>query len=77
MQAIRLQSSKRRELRQHREQAWADGTLDAEDMARALIGFRGPAVVATSAMRPVKRSADGQESAYVFDEASGMVYIVD
>ena len=77
MPAIRLQSSKRRDLRKHREQAWAEGRLDAEDMARALIGFRGPAVVATSAMRLVNRSADGQASAYVFDEASGMVYILD
>ena len=54
-----------------------DGRLDAEDMARVLTGFRGQPIAVTPAMRYVRSSADGNASAYVFDEESGMVYILD
>lgn len=51
--------------------------LDAEDLARVLTGFRGQPVALTPTMRYVRSSADGGASAYVFDEESGMVYILD
>ncbi len=54
-----------------------DGRLDTEDMARLLTGFRGQPIAVTPAMRYVRSSADGNASAYVFDEVSGMVYILD
>ena len=54
-----------------------DGRLDAPDMARLLIGFRGQPTPRTSAMRYVRPSDDGEAAAYVFDEDSGMVYILD
>ena len=54
-----------------------DGRLDAEDMARALTGFRGVTGTPSSAMRYVRASSDGDACAYVFDEDSGMVYILD
>lgn len=57
--------------------AVVDGRLDAEDMARALTGFRGQPIPLTPALRYVRTSADGTASAYVFDEESGMVYILD
>jgi hypothetical protein len=57
--------------------AVVDGRLDAEDLARVLTGFRGQPVPLTPAMHYVRSSADGDASAYVFDEASGMVYILD
>jgi hypothetical protein len=57
--------------------AVVDGRLDAEDMARALTGFRGVQTGTTSSMRYVRASSDGDACAYVFDEDSGMVYILD
>jgi hypothetical protein len=57
--------------------AIVDGRLDAEDMARVLTGFRGQPIALTPAMRYVRASSDGEASAYVFDEVSGMVYILD
>lgn len=57
--------------------AIVDGRLDAEDMARALTGFRGQPIPLTPALRYVRTSADGDATAYVFDEESGMVYILD
>jgi hypothetical protein len=54
-----------------------DGRLDAPDMARLLIGFRGQPGPRTTAMRYVRAPDDGEASAYVFDEDSGMVYILD
>lgn len=53
------------------------GRLDAEDMARALTGFRGVQGGMTSSMRYVRASTDGDACAYMFDEDSGMVYILD
>jgi hypothetical protein len=57
----------------------ADGELADEDLARVLISFRG--VVAprpsTKALRYVRRSDDGLAPAYMFDEDSGMIYILD
>jgi hypothetical protein len=52
-----------------------DGALGEEDLARLLISFRG--VAAPPGPRYVRRSDDGLVPAYVFDEASGMIYIVD
>jgi hypothetical protein len=57
--------------------AFVDGRLDAEDLARVLTGFRGQPISLTPTMRYVRSSADGDATAYVFDEASGMVYILD
>ena len=57
--------------------AVVDGRLDAEDMARVLTGFRGQPIKLTPAMRYVRASTDGDAVAYVFDEVSGMVYILD
>lgn len=54
-----------------------DGRLDAEDMARALTGFRGQPIPLTPALHYVRTSDDGTATAYVFDEESGMVYILD
>jgi hypothetical protein len=54
-----------------------DGPLDAEDLARVLTGFRGQPIPLTPTMRYVRASSDGGASAYVFDEVSGMVYILD
>jgi hypothetical protein len=57
--------------------AVVDGRLDAEDMARVLTGFRGQPIPLTPTMRYVRASTDGEATAYVFDEVSGMVYILD
>ncbi|MFI5244517.1 MAG: hypothetical protein ACHQQR_04770 [Gemmatimonadales bacterium] len=57
--------------------AVVDGRLDAEDMARVLTGFRGQPIPLTPTMRYVRASSDGEATAYVFDELSGMVYILD
>jgi len=54
-----------------------DRRLDAQDLARVLTGFRGQPIAITPTMRYVRSSADGDASAYVFDEESGMVYILD
>ena len=51
--------------------------LDAEDRARALTGFRGQPLRRIPTMRYVRHPADGNDSAYVFDDESGMVYILD
>jgi len=51
--------------------------MDAEDLARVLTGFRGQPIALTPTMRYVRSSADGDASAYVFDEGTGMVYILD
>jgi hypothetical protein len=57
--------------------AIVDGHLDAEDLARVLTGFRVPPITPTTNMRYVRASDDGTARAYVFDEESGMVYILD
>ena len=54
-----------------------DGRLDAEDMARLMAGFRGQPIPITPTMRYVRVPADGTGCAWVFDEESGMVYILD
>jgi hypothetical protein len=54
-----------------------NGRLDAQDLARVLTGFRGQPIAITPTMRYVRSSADGDASPYVFDEESGMVYILD
>ncbi|MFI5312105.1 MAG: hypothetical protein ACHQQ3_12775 [Gemmatimonadales bacterium] len=53
------------------------GELDAEDLARILTAFRGQPVRSTPTMHYVHRSRDGLAPPYVFDEDSGMVYILD
>lgn len=50
--------------------------LDAEDRARVLVAFLGAGSDAAS-LRYVSRSPDGLAPAYVFDEETGMVYILD
>jgi len=51
--------------------------LDTDDLARVLTGFRGLPDEQTPPMR-YKRDPDiGKETEYVFDEESGMVYILD
>jgi hypothetical protein len=57
--------------------AVVDGRLDARELARVLTGFRGQPVHGTPPMHYVRASSDGEASAYVFDELSGMVYILD
>ena len=54
-----------------------DRDLDAQDLARLFVGFRGPPVALTASMRYVRASSDGEAAAYVFDEESGMVFILD
>ena len=54
-----------------------DGRLDPEDRARLLMGFRGQPGPLTPSMRYVRASSDGEATAYVFDEISGMVFILD
>ncbi len=57
--------------------AVVDGRLDAEDLARVLTGFRGQPSGLMAAMRYERPVADGDLSAYVLDEESGMVYLLD
>jgi hypothetical protein len=54
-----------------------DGRLDAEDLARVLTGFRVPPLTPTADMHYVRASDDATTSAYVFDEESGTVYILE
>jgi hypothetical protein len=51
--------------------------LDAEDLARVLTGFRGQPRGRTPTRRYSRSASDENASAYVFDETSGMVYILD
>ena len=51
--------------------------LDAQDLARVLTGFRGQPARLTPTMRYVRSPADGESSAYVFDEDTGMVFLLD
>lgn len=51
--------------------------LDDEDKARLLTTFLGGPDVPTLALHYVRASSDGQAAAYVFDDESGMVYILD
>jgi hypothetical protein len=56
---------------------FCDGELGDEDLARLLISFRGVVAPRGSTLRFVRRSDDGLAPAYVFDEDSGMIYILD
>ncbi|HLA91531.1 MAG TPA: hypothetical protein VJL28_13975 [Gemmatimonadaceae bacterium] len=51
--------------------------LDDKDLARILGAFRGQPAFATPTMRYVRASDDGLAPAYVYDEETGMVYILD
>ena len=51
--------------------------LDEEDKARFLTTFLGHSGGRASALHLVPASSDGQAPAYVFDDESGMVYILD
>jgi hypothetical protein len=51
--------------------------LDDEDKARFLTTFLGYSRGNSSALHFVHASGDGQAPAYVFDDESGMVYILD
>lgn len=57
--------------------ALVDGHLDAADLARSLTGYRGQPLPLTPTMRYMRLATDGDETVYVFDDASGMVYILD
>ena len=50
--------------------------LDAEDMARVLTSFRGQPITRTPALGYIRSSSDGVSSVYVFDDESGMVYLL-
>ncbi len=50
--------------------------LDAEDMARVLTSFRGQPIARTPGLGYVRSCSDGDGSAYVFDNESGMVYLL-
>ena len=54
-----------------------DGELGEEDLARLLISFRGVVAPPESTIRFVRRSDDGLAPADMFDEDSGMIYILD
>ena len=54
-----------------------DGELGEEDLARLLITFRGVVAPAAPTLHFVRSSDDGLAPAYVFDEDSGMIYIMD
>ena len=59
-------------------QDFRDSALEQEDLARLLMSFRGVAAPPpASALRFVRESGDGLAPAYVFDEESGMIYILD
>ncbi len=57
--------------------AWVDGQLDAEDQARVLTAFRGQPTDETPGMTFLRPASCSGASAYVCDEQSGMVYILD
>jgi hypothetical protein len=69
--------------REKPELAWGgwdeprSGRLDPEDSARLLAGFHGLPLPRTPSLHYVRSSADGQASAYAWDEDTGMVYILD
>jgi hypothetical protein len=77
MSTNRVTVARRREQRRRDASGSVLGPMDAEDLARVLTGFRGQPVALTPKMRYVRSSADGDASAYVFDEGTGMVYILD
>jgi hypothetical protein len=54
-----------------------DGELGEEDLARVLITFRGVVAPPAPTLHFVRSSDDGLAPAYVFDEDSGMIYILD
>jgi hypothetical protein len=51
--------------------------LSQEDLARLVYSFRGHPKVTTPTLRFVARSNDGLVPAYVWDEESAMVWILD
>jgi hypothetical protein len=51
--------------------------LDDEDKARLLTSFAASAAIVSSPWHYVRASEDGCALAYVFDDESGMVYILD
>jgi hypothetical protein len=52
-------------------------TLTQEDLARLVYSFRGHPRITSPTLRYVARSTDGLVPAYVWDEASAMVWILD
>jgi|GEM_PF-1667430 len=57
--------------------ALVDGRLDAEDLARLMTGFRGQPLAWTPRTGGVRPANAGASSAYVVDDESGMVYLLD
>lgn len=56
--------------------AWSD-QMDAQDLARALTAFRGQPKKRTSPMRYTRFTKDSTATEYVYDDESGMAFIVD
>jgi len=51
--------------------------MDAQDLARTLTAFRGQPKARTSAMRYTRFTTDFSATEYVYDDESGMAFIVD
>jgi len=51
--------------------------MDAQDLARTLTAFRGQPKARTSAMRYTRFTKDFSATEYVYDDESGMAFIVD
>jgi len=51
--------------------------LDNEDKARVMTAFLGHRAGIAPALHYVHAASDGQAPAYIFDDESGMVYILD
>ncbi len=54
-----------------------EAPLDDEDMARVLTTYRGQPTLRTPPLHFLRSPTDGDDSAYVVDEDSGMVYVLD
>lgn len=59
------------------EPSLVDGHLDGEDLARLMTGFRGQPLAWTPRTGGVRPANAGSSSAYVVDDESGMVYLLD
>ena len=55
---------------------WSD-QMDAQDLARALTAFRGQPRARISPMRYKRFTLDSTATEYVYDDESGMAFIVD
>jgi hypothetical protein len=51
--------------------------MDAQDLARTLTAFRGQPKARTAPMRYKRFTSDSTATEYVYDDESGMAFIVD